>query len=291
MREISVLNLDELSRRPLHGDFYVNSLGAHLKENHLRIERPHRHDFYALFLFVKGTGTHEVDFNRYTVRPGSFFFLAPGQTHSWELSDDVEGYVFFHTQSFVDQFLTHEYLREYPIFRSLLYGNHVLLPDYLFGEVLSLFETLLVESKGNLWNQSIMMLIQLMQVYVIVNRFALSQEGGVREVKNAYHAHVQQFEDLVELYFKENKTASFYAEQMKVSTRHLNRVCMELLGKTTTTILMNRVVLEAKRYLIYTRKGLDEIAMELGYEDYSYFSKVFKKQVGETPKQFLNRYS
>jgi len=61
--------------------------------------------------------------------------------------------------------------------------------------------------------------------------------------------------------------------------------------KTTTDIIIDRVILEAKRMLIYTGKSFSEIGSMLGYDDYSYFSKVFKKKVGYTPKEFLKKYN
>lgn len=68
---------------------------GHLKSSHKHIEKPHRHDFYVTVLFTHGSGVHEIDFQSYDVQPGSLFFLSPGQIHSWELSDDTEGYIFF----------------------------------------------------------------------------------------------------------------------------------------------------------------------------------------------------
>src|SRR4051812_926638 len=80
--------------------FYVNTLSNHLKTSHLHISKPHKHDFYVFVVFTAGYGTHDIDFRRYPVSPGSVFLMAPGQIHSWALSEDVEGFVFFHTADF-----------------------------------------------------------------------------------------------------------------------------------------------------------------------------------------------
>ena len=94
---LAVLGLRHFTRE--HPEFYVNTISSHLKTSHLHINKPHKHDFFAAFLFTKGSGKHEIDFNSYEVKPGAVFLLSPGQTHNWQLSGDAEGIIFFHSQA------------------------------------------------------------------------------------------------------------------------------------------------------------------------------------------------
>jgi AraC family transcriptional activator of pobA len=68
--------------------------------------------------------------------------------------------------------------------------------------------------------------------------------------------------------------------------KHLNRICNEILKKTTTEVIIHRVVLEAKRMLMNKNLTVNEVATKLGYDDYSYFVRLFKKNTGMTPKTF-----
>ncbi|HYG15530.1 MAG TPA: AraC family ligand binding domain-containing protein, partial [Bacteroidia bacterium] len=97
--------------------FYANNLASHIKE-HGFIERPHRHDFYLTMLFTNGTGTHEIDFESYPVKKGAVFFLNPGQVHLWNLSDDSDGYIFFHTKEFYDIIYVNRQLQDFPFFAT-----------------------------------------------------------------------------------------------------------------------------------------------------------------------------
>lgn len=74
--------------------FYLSSFASHLKE-HLFIQKPHKHNFYILLFISKGQGTHTIDFKEYPVQAKTVFFLTPGQVHSWQLSDDTDGYIIF----------------------------------------------------------------------------------------------------------------------------------------------------------------------------------------------------
>jgi len=290
MNEITILQINDLTHNQLQTDFYANELSNHLIDNHSRIEKPHKHNFYVTILFTKGMGVHEIDFNRYEVKPGSVFLLAPGQTHSWELSDDVEGYIFFHTQNFLDLYLLKETLRDYPVFRSSFYANVVYLDEVQTVEMTAICKKILAEVRGDNWKRNQYLVSLTLILYIESNRLLLQGEKLNIIHHNLYANHLQAFEELLEKYFKEVKSAAEYANKMNMTQKHLNRVCKTMVNQTTTDIILDRVILEAKRMMIYTNLSFYEIASQLGYDEYSYFSKVFKKRVGETPKEFYNRY-
>ena len=101
-----------------------------------------------------------------------------------------------------------------------------------------------------------------------------------------YIDKIYAFEQLVEFHYKTEKSPKAYASMMNISPKHLNRVCSETLGKTTTDLITERIILEAKRLLIYSKNNFSEIAWSLGYEDYAYFSRLFKLKTGYTPSEF-----
>ena len=51
----------------------------------------HVHSFYEILWFQEGTGVHTVDFNDYEVKPGTIFFLAPGQVHHFDRKEGYKG--------------------------------------------------------------------------------------------------------------------------------------------------------------------------------------------------------
>ncbi|MCC9042558.1 AraC family transcriptional regulator [Myroides sp. M-43] len=291
MEDITILQMRDLTDDVKGADFYANTIPQHLIANHNHIERPHRHDFYVCIIFTQGNGTHEIDFHSYEVCPGAVFMLAPGQTHSWVLSDDIDGYIFFHTQDFFDLFFVRETIREYPVFRSTYYPNGLTVDGLDMDMLRDLFMRIVNEVSHNKWKKNTVLVNLASLLYIEFNRLLLAGDSFVAVSNMQYNNHLQHFEDLLEKNFHIEKSAAVYADKMNMTQKHLNRVCKTLVDKTTTDIIIDRVILESKRMLIYTGKSFNEIASVLGYDDYSYFSKVFKKKVGYTPKEFLKKYN
>ena len=76
---------------------------------------------------------------------------------------------------------------------------------------------------------------------------------------------------------------------MAMSEKHLNRISKACLNKTTTDLITDRIILEAKRELTHSNLTVREIADKLGYFDNSYFARLFKKKSGQTPIEFIKK--
>jgi len=290
MKKVSVLDIARFHGHDSPEDFYVNTLEDHLVTRHKDIALPHSHNFYLAILFTNGKGRHEVDFTVYDVRAGALFFLNPGQTHHWELSADTRGYIFFHTRAFYELHYTQNKLSHFPFYYSI----HSLPCLYLQGndpeKITALFSTLLNEDRGIalLKKQSILSYIDL--IYVHSTRLYLDDNPETVESHNAYYTKFREFEALVESHFKTEKSPAAYASLMAMTPRHLNRITQAVTGRSAGDVIIARILLEAKKELVLQRDSFNQVAYRLGYEDYAYFSRLFKQKTGETPSGFLSRY-
>lgn len=288
---ISVLNIDLFQKGRNTSDFYFSTIKNHLVVGHRHLEKAHRHDFYAAILFTKGNGTHEIDFQKYKVSRGSLFFMLPGQIHSWELSDDIDGYIFFCLQDFYEMHYVNQKLRNFPFFGSVNFPRKLQLNEIELQENISL----MVELQKEYHSQDIMknglMLSLLSQIFIRSTRlFSRDFDTLTSSASLSYSKHYQEFEMLVEEYFTREKSTVFYASLLHISSKHLNRITQTVVQKTATDVITERVILEAKRMLMYLDESLVEIAFRLGYEEYSYFVRVFRKTSGMTPTQFIKMY-
>jgi AraC-like DNA-binding protein len=107
---------------------------------------------------------------------------------------------------------------------------------------------------------------------------------------NGYYSKFIQFQELVEHNFKTEKSANTYAGWMNMTTKHLNRINKLTVNKTTSELISDRIILEAKRLLIYAHNNFSEIAEQLGFDDYAHFSKLFKHKTGMNPSDFTKKY-
>ena len=124
--------------------------------------------------------------------------------------------------------------------------------------------------------------IDLSRAYLPVAQRAKQNETQLMQVR--------RLEILVENNFMSIKYPRQYAQMMFMSEKNLNRICKITFNKTTSDVIADRIVLEAKRMLVHSKFSVIQISVELGYMDDSYFIRVFKKRTAETPMQFIERY-
>ncbi|ALM47653.1 hypothetical protein AMR72_01305 [Flavobacterium psychrophilum] len=290
MKKVSVLQMQQFQAGTSPEDFYANTLQNHLVTSHKDIALPHSHNFYLAILFTKGSGIHEVDFTVFDVKPGALFFLNPGQTHHWELSKDTEGYIFFHTQAFYDLHYTNNRLSHFPFFFSMHNSPCIYLAGKQYQNITNWFRLILQENQSQniLKREYIISLTDL--VYNEGTRYYKHQNIVPIENRNNYYAKFRHFEELVGEHFTNKKSPSAYAGMLNMTSKHLNRITQAVVDKTASDVIMDRVLLEAKKAFILQKDSFAEIGYSLGYDDYAYFSRLFKKKTGETPSAFLGRY-
>jgi AraC family transcriptional activator of pobA len=263
-------------------ELYINTFKSHLKE-HRFVEKPHRHSFYMLALITNGTGKHEIDFTKYDVKKGSLFLLQPGQIHNWDLSHDVDGYIFFYSQEIYNLHFGNQKIEDYPFYQSVMSLPELILTENEVEKIKPFFDLMVAESQEDFPKKAEKLLNLLDCIHIEISRKYLSVSN---HISHSYNYKLQLLEQILEQHYKQQKLPSFYADNMNITLKHLNRICKETLNQTVTEIITNRIILEAKRLLVNPVKSINQIADELGFEDYSYFTRLFKKKNGITPSDF-----
>ncbi|CAM1344840.1 AraC family transcriptional regulator [Tenacibaculum amylolyticum] len=286
---IPILNIENFNQQiSAKNYFYSNHLDVHLKNNVHHFDKPHKHDFYLCVFVIEGEGVHEIDFNNYDIKPGRVFFLKPGQTHYWSFSSEVKGYIFFHTFEFFSLSMNELQLNEFPFYT--LKKSYLDLSPNNIQYFIEAFKNINDEFHSNqiFKRASLLSLVNL----IYINFLRTFNQKSIPEQSQSVNdlVIVEKLYDLITTHFKHEKRATFYAEQLHITVRHLNRITKKVLGKTFTQLLHEMIVLEAKRLLVHTREQLTTIAEELGFQDYANFSKFFKNKTTESPTSFRKRY-
>ena len=285
MERDEVYEIKKFKRNFFHHNLYVNTFQNHLKE-HRFIESLHRHDFYVLVLFTNGTGLHKIDFDTFDITKGSLFLMQPGQIHLWELSSDIDGYIVFFSKEIYNLHFRDKKIEEYLFFQSSKNKPELVLNIDEMKQIQPFFELIVnenhedkIQKKDKMLNLLDCILVEILRIYNIESNHLTS----------TYNHKLKEFEILLEEYYKIEKSPSFYADKMSITLKHLNRISKNILNITITELITRRVILESKRIMVDKNKNIAQIADELGYSNYSYFSKLFKKNVGITPTEFVNQ--
>lgn len=113
----------------------------------------------------------------------------------------------------------------------------------------------------------------------------------VRLKQSSHSNHLQNFIALLEANFYQHYPVDWYAEQANLSVSTLNRICKATLNKSAKKLIDERVLLEAKRRLIYTLNSVENIAFALGFDDPAYFSRFFAKYEKMPPGRYRKNNS
>ena len=121
------------------------------------------------------------------------------------------------------------------------------------------------------------MLRMLMARFIIkmTRLFKMDSEPALH--KKTTNETLRQFNLLVETHFKQEHSVAFYAEKLNKSAKTLSNSFAKY-NRSPLQIIHDRLILETKRQLLYTEKSAKEIAYDIGFDDPSHLSRLFKKQ-------------
>lgn len=228
---------------------------------------PHRHaGYFELIVLFDGAGEHVIDDVSYEVMPPVVFFLQPGQTHCWNFSRIPKGYVLL----FREELLNAADL-------SICYQLATFLPLSAAEPVKTLVEQLHCDFRGG--NDE----VELMSAYM---HLLLTK---LRLITSPTHPPVH-----APLYysFKKLLSQAEYPRQLKAcalqlqaTVQQLSRACRAA-GTTSSQLLNERILVDAKVLLGGTSIAIKHIALDLGFTDTSHFVKFFKSGTNLTPGEY-----
>ncbi len=114
-------------------------------------------------------------------------------------------------------------------------------------------------------------------------------ESGPGAVPAPAAAHLAGFSAEIERSFRSHVPLAHYAARLGVSVAHLNALCRQYAGRSALGMIHERLVLEARRNLVYTAMTVREVADLLGFADPAYFTRFFRRATGMAPTEFRER--
>jgi AraC family transcriptional activator of pobA len=238
----------------------------------------------TLVIFTGGGEVH-LDDMVMPVAPPQAIVIPPATIHAFKFEPGTHGYVLTISESMV---LDTASRRGRVLFDSLflepraieLSADHAALKaiEDLLIHLLTEFQTLR-RGHGSLTEwlaKSILLLIERQLASLQLDK---RTSGGRAQLFTRFRA-------LVEKHYLEHWGVMDYAAALSVTPSKLNRVSKALAGRSAFEISQERLLLEARRRLVYIAAPVQRLAYELGFDDPAYFNRFFKKRTGMTPARF-----
>ncbi|MNF38228.1 Bifunctional transcriptional activator/DNA repair enzyme AdaA [compost metagenome] len=243
--------------------------------------KPHRHaDLFQLLYVQRGQAVVEIEGKRSDVLEAAVQVVPPLTVHGFQFSENIEGYVLTLGAPLVARL---ESQMGAPLTVLTSCGCYPVGHDRRY--INTLFAALLEEYEGSAPARDLLMfsLVSVLMVWTSRHR-QLSTPPGSRGERDQHL--LSHFIKLVEQHYREHLSVETFAHRIGVSSVHLNSLCRELAGQTALQIIHQRLLLEAKRNLIYTNMSIGQLSDSLGFSDPTYFSRFFRRLDGQTPNAF-----
>jgi len=276
---------------PIHSLDKINQLGILVRrftgmDPETDANLAHRDENYLFMVMEQGRARLVVDFKTITASGRTIFCILPGQVHYGISAHKVKAWVVA-----VNADLVH---KQY----QLVFEQQLpqLLPqpvdDTFTGRMeqcVKLLEEVCLSANSSTFRQQATRSLLDAFIALFAEVYAAADPAtGSSQPRTLIIT--RQFKGLLSKNYKTMKSPAAYAAALNISTPYLNEAVKGATGLPVSYWIQQEVITEAKRLLYYTDKTVKEIAYELGFDDHTYFSRLFTKAEGMTALTFRKQY-
>lgn len=272
---------------PTH-DFQSNSAAPAVRIvklgelTHYDATKPHRHNYFELFIFNLGSGTHDIDFNSFPIESGGVHIVSNGRVHKVKRELNTNGYVIlFEAAVFDSNNSVSNFLFDHSCYDVSEFSPIYKFKDAIQNQILSIADNIWKDynSENELKEEFITSNLNLL----LINCMRLITRPKVQMDKN--HEIYLNFRKLLHQKYRAEKSVKAYALELNVSEKQLHKIVKMRTGLSTSDLIFGQLILEAKR-LLNAGSSSKEVAYSLNFSDPAHFSKFFKIKTGLSPKEF-----
>ena len=268
--------------------FFCETIAAQEKLHHWHVE-PHKHvDLFQVLYLESGEVTVTLDARPQTLTAPHMVLVPQGVVHEFLFRPESEGYIRTLTDALLHDFAQRAGFALYTAASTLVPGTTE--DDQ---QAITCLHSLNREYRRPHSPQRGPMLEALLMVLLVwISRRQRASDSAVAR-QDPGSQHLAHYAKLIEDNHAAQHRVTWYAQRIGVTAAHLNAIARDLTGRTASQMISDRLLLQARRELIYTPRTIAVIAESLGFVDTSYFARFFKRLDGASPKDFrqsvLNR--
>ena len=253
-------------------------------------------DFYSISLKNIVSGELIYGRTKYDCTNGTLLFTAPNQKLIFKgMVFSSEAYHICFHKDFIQGTALHDQLRKYHFFEYQVNEALHLSPKEE-AQLKSIFKNIVAEYQNNQdeFSREII-LSQLETLLKYSDRYYKRQFLNRKDINQTM---LSRFKEVLNSYFEAGEllnkgipTVDWLAGKLEVSHRYMSDMIKAETGKTAIDQINLFLIDEAKNLLLAPNASISDTAYKLGFEYPQYFSRLFKKKTGLSPKEYIQTQS
>ncbi|MGI5173323.1 helix-turn-helix domain-containing protein [Treponema sp. OMZ 840] len=255
----------------------------------------HCHDFHELVYIYSGTAIHLTNYGNYEIKGGDILSIKPGQCHGFKKINNLVLMNILIQPSFLTQNNLH--LNSIPAY-NLLFEQcmkkkaeknppvHFTLSNAQSFEVRALIESMQQEIRGQYSGYITQAITFFLQLVVLLVRIYENKDYSICLSDNPSVRLI----DYIETHFHKNIETSNLVEISGMSPSSVLRTCKRITGYSPSVYQKRLRMFSAINELVQSNKSITQIALDIGYNDSNYFSRLFKDFINLTPSEYRSQF-
>ncbi|MCY0386207.1 helix-turn-helix domain-containing protein [Robbsia sp. Bb-Pol-6] len=246
---------------------------------------PHAHPAYGQVIFIRnGEGVMNLEGSRVPFKGPCALVLPTDCVHGLDYELDVDRWVVTIEQSYLMQVNAklNEFISFWALPRIIPLSCSADAGMEFYSLVGKLKQELESDAVGRVAGTEALLTTLLL---MLVRQASLETPGHENSTRNDI-CLVDRFRKLIDLHYRESLPLQDYASMLAVSLVQLRAACASAAEQSPTKMIHARIITEAKRHLIFGDLSVEQVAFWLGFADAAYFTRFFRKEVGQAPSQF-----
>lgn len=266
---------------------FCETIKSRSKDFDWKVEAHIHSSLYQLFYVESGYATLASSEGKIKLEAPFMVFVPPLNIHGFDFSEEIQGRIL----TFSDFYISSLEERHADILGSLdeilWINNHTFLS--MLDEFTDTFNKIDKEFVSKNDDKGIMLEYLLYLLVLQCSRYSNRHSSKDTQLNNSL-SYSRKFQQLIKSSKSPFTSLQDYADRLHITTKHLNKICRTTRKMSALQVVQAEIILKAKAHLSYFSCNVAEVAYELGFDDPSYFTRLFKKHTGQTPIEYRKKY-
>jgi AraC family transcriptional activator of pobA len=243
--------------------------------------KPHLHgNLFQMFFLEAGRASFHAAAEPVDLTTPCLVIIPANTVHGFTFSPQVKGRTLTLSEALMDTIL-----QATPAVMVELNSVYILsdFEDIPFTDLLALEQQIHTEINSDLPGKQLALNAYFKLLFVKIFRLLQLNRKKEEDSPNRALHYFREFQKCIARSAPFEKKISEFAQELKITPVHLNRICQTVKGKSALEIVQAHTVRKAHNLLVYTSLSVSEIAYELQFADPGYFARFFRKQTGLSP--------